>query len=528
MFRSIFNQLKSNSTFSVRAYSTRLEEKLKGVVLGIYETELKDEPKLTKSTKKFNEQHNGRLLEMIKESGMTGRLNETRLFTNLHPDYHLICVTGLGKECDEYNPSETIYQGMENVRQAAASGCIALSERNCRTMFVEAMEFPEQAAEGSTLAVWNLNKIRKNELPKIDLFDSSDMDDWLRGTFKADAQNFARKLTEMPSNLVTPSNFAQFTMDLLCPCDLTVELRNMDWIKSHHLTAFLAVARSSCEPPVMLEMTYCGGEQGDPPVLLVGSGLTYNSGGLCLKDKYDLSEARAAMSGAASVVAIMRAVANLMLPINVSAIVPLCESMPSGMAFKPGDVLTALNGYHIDVSNTSNAAVILLSDVLCYGRQTYKPRMIIDVSCVSKGAEQAFGGAASCVFTNTTKLWNQVNLAGSITGDRVRRLPLWEHFSKMIKHKSTGNISNTGDGTESACLAAAFLKEFCDGVDWIHMDIEGVKLELTEHLLPYLEKYCMTGRPTRTVVQLLYQMACPDATVPKNVNCVPVTKSSSC
>lgn len=525
MFRLILKQIKTNN---IRPYSTRLDEKLKGLVLGIYETQLKDEPKLTRSSKKFNEQHSGRLLEMIKESGMTGRLNETRLFTHLHPDYHVVCVTGLGNECDEYNKCESIFQGMENVRQAAASGCLALAELHCKTMFVESMEFPEQAAEGSTLAVWNLNKIRKNELPKLDLFDSSDMDDWLRGTFKADAQNFARKLTEMPSNLVTPTNFAQFTMDLLCPCDLTVELRNMDWIKSHHLTAFLAVARSSCEPPVMLEMTYCGGEQGDPPILLVGSGLTYNSGGLCLKDKYDLSEARSTMAGAASVVAIMRAVANLQLPINVSAIVPLCESMPSGMAFKPGDVLTALNGYHIDVSNTSNAAVILLSDVLCYGRQTYKPRMIIDVSCISKGAEQAFGGAASCVFTNTTNLWSQIDAAGSITGDRVRRLPLWEHFSKMIKNKSTGNISNTGDGTESACLAAAFLKEFCDGVDWIHMDIEGVKLELTENLMPYLQKDCMTGRPTRTVVQLLYQIACPDATIPKNLNCVPVSKSASC
>lgn len=296
MFRLIIKQIKANSTF-FRRFSSRLDDKLKGLVLGIYETELIDEPKLTKTAKKLNEQYNGRLYEMIKESGMTGHLNETRLFTNLHPDYHVICVAGLGRECDEYDPYETIFQGMENVRQAAASGCIALSELNCRTMLLEPMEFPEQVAEGSTLAVWNLNKVRKNELAKVDLFDSPETDNWMRGTFKADAQNFARKLTEMPSNLVTPTNFAQFTMDLLCPCDLTVELRNMDWIKSHHFTAFLAVARSSCEPPVMLEMTYCGGEQGEAPILLVGSGLTYNSGGLCLKDKYDLSEQRSAMSG---------------------------------------------------------------------------------------------------------------------------------------------------------------------------------------------------------------------------------------
>lgn len=96
----------------------------------------------------------------------------------------------------------------------------------------------------------------------------------------------------------------------------------------------------------------------------------------------------------------------------------------------------------------------------------------------------------------------------------------------MVKNKTTGNLNNTGDGTESACLAAAFLKEFCQGVDWIHMDIEGIKLELTENVMPYLEKHCMTGRPTRTIVQLLYQIACPDAAIPKNLNCVPIPKSS--
>lgn len=117
MFRLITKRVTTNSTF-IRRYSTRVDDKLKGLVLGIYETELSDEPKLTKSAKKLNDQYNGRLYEMIKESGMTGRLSETRVFTNLHPDYHVICVTGLGKECDEYNPHESIFQGMENVRQA--------------------------------------------------------------------------------------------------------------------------------------------------------------------------------------------------------------------------------------------------------------------------------------------------------------------------------------------------------------------------------------------------------------------------
>jgi cytosol aminopeptidase len=130
---------------------------------------------------------------------------------------------------------------------------------------------------------------------------------------------------------------------------VNVEVRNMDWIESQKMTSFMAVAKSSCEPPIFLEMSYCGEQRDEKPILLIGSGLTFNSGGLMIKPASRMSEYRGAMAGAACVVATMRAVAGLSLPINVVGVVPLCENMPSGMSFKPGDVITALNGKTIAV-----------------------------------------------------------------------------------------------------------------------------------------------------------------------------------
>lgn len=210
------------------------------------------------------------------------------------------------------------------------------------------MEYPEQAAEGAALAAWlyqdNKRKQDRKPVPKLDLYESPDVDSWTRGLFKAEAQNLARRLTDTPANQMTPSTFAQAAVDALCPCGVNVEVRNMDWIETQGLNSFLTVARSSCEPPIFLEMTYCGASTEERPILLVGKGITFNSGGLCLRSPHELSDCRGCMAGAAVVVATIRAASALSLPINITGVVPLCENMPSGMAYKVGDIITCLNG----------------------------------------------------------------------------------------------------------------------------------------------------------------------------------------
>lgn len=150
------------------------------------------------------------------------------------------------------------------------------------------------------------------------------------------------------------------------------------------MTSFLAVGKSSCEPPVFLEISYCGDESNESPILLVGQGITFNSGGLCLKKPEGMDEYRGAMSGAASVVAAIRAAAALSLPINVVAVIPLCENMPSGMAFKPGDVITCLNGKSIAVHDTNNAGRLIMADTFCYAQTVYKPKLVVDVATLTR------------------------------------------------------------------------------------------------------------------------------------------------
>lgn len=494
----------------------------RGLILGLYEQEQNDAPVMTAAAEKYNEKLSGKLMEMIKEFGMDGKLGTEKIINNVDNMYQAISIVGLGKEGVGYNELEAIDMGMENVRIGAAVGARSLQKEGCTHIAVDPMEYSEQAAEGSVMAVWMMqdNKTEKKRMviPKMDLLEPGDPEEWTRGVYKAEAQNSARRFSDAAANQMTPTDFAQEAVELLCPCGVTCEVRNMDWIIAQNMTSFLSVARSSCEPPVFLEMTYCGGALEEKPVLLIGTGITYNSGGLNLNKMPGLSEYRASMAGAAAVVATMRAVASLSLPINVSAVCPLCENMPSGMAFKPGDVITCLNGKTIGVHNTNNADLLIMADTLCYGQTTFRPRLIVDVSTTTEGVLSGLSEACSGVFSNSHFMWKQMHRAGAITGDRVWRLPLWKHFSHKVTDYSGLDVSNTGRGEGQTCLAAAFIKEFCPCIDWVHMDIFGTGRNIVCPNFPYLAQGRMTGRPTRTLIQFLYQLACPSEATMEKLN----------
>lgn len=482
----------------------------KGIVLGLYEHE--NGISAPKATIDFIERTNNKLSSLIGATKMSGKSGTSMVFNNLDSEYSSIVVVGLGKRDIAFNKLENIEEGMENVRAAAAIGTNILTNEGCSIIHIDSMDFPECVAEGSGLANWQYqeNKLpeTRQPLPKLHLYGSSEQDEWIRGAFKAHAQNLTRDLCEMPANQLTPTTFAQAAVDALCPCGVNVEVRTMDWIESQNMSAFLSVARSSCEPAAFLEINYCGGEIGESPILLVGSGQTFNSGGLCLKSSEDLAETRSAMAGAAVVVSTMRAIAALQLPINVSAVIPLCENMPSGRALKPGDIIKCLNGKSIAVHDTENVSVLLMADGLLYGQRIHRPKLIVNVATVSNGAQSAFGNAASAVFTNSNFFWTEIEKAGSITGDRVCRLPFWKYFIEKVTDYSAVDVSNTGQEKASSCLGAAILNEFILCPYWLSIDIRGVGMLTTTSDLPYFKSFHMTGRPTRTLIQFLYQLAC--------------------
>ncbi|XP_026842447.1 cytosol aminopeptidase [Drosophila persimilis] len=498
-----------------RQYAEKCDSVIKGVVVGVYAKEGDRQPRMTPSGEKFDDRVQGKITDLIRETGLNGQLGKGRVFMNVDAEFRAVAVVGVGRDGAGFNDLEMIDEGMENARVAAGVGARALQLQGCTDVFVESMEYAEQAAEGSALAVWryNTNKRRQDRtlIPKLELYESPDSDAWMRGLFKAESQNLARRLSDTPANQMTPTIFAQSTVDALCPCGVSVEVRSLDWIESKSLNSFLMVAKGSCEPPIILEIAYCGTAPEDKPILLLGKGITFNSGGICLRPKDCLSMYRGCMSGAAACVGVIRAAAALSLPLNITALLPLCENMPSGMAAKPGDVVSLLNGKTLGFVDVSKAGVMAMADPLLYGQTTYKPRMVVDVATVGYAVCPALGGAAAGIFSNSNFVYKQFEKAGGLTGDRVWRLPLWRYFKELIMPNETFDISNRGRGPASSCIAAAVLHELVPCVDWAHLDIRNVGMLTRHNPLPYLLKDRMTGRPTRTIVQFLYQIACPDS-----------------
>ncbi|ALC41676.1 loopin-1, partial [Drosophila busckii] len=487
-------------------------EKPKGVVVGVYQQEGDKPIRSSENALALDDAVGGKILSLIRERGMNGRPGKGILFSGLEGDYSAVAVVGMGPAGAAYNDHEQLDEGMENTRIAAGTGARALQLQRMHEVHVDAMDYAEQAAEGAALAVWryNANKRKKNRMPtpKLSMYGKGDHDAWVRGLFKAESQNLARRLTDTPANQMTPSIFAQATVDALCPCGVSVEVRSMDWIEDMSLNSFLMIAKGSCEPPLLLECTYCGSSPEDKTVLLLGLGLTFNSGGLCLKNKNGMDEYRGAMAGAAVCVGVLRAAAALSLPMNISAVLPLCEHMPSGMAVKCGDVVTLLNGVTMGIKDVGKAPVVMMADPLLYAQATFKPKLIIDVGTVAQGVNCGLGGSATGLWTNSNFLAKQFAKAGGITGDRIWRMPLFRYFKEIVTDNTTYDLSNTGRGPASSCLAAAVLHTLVPCLDWAHLDIRGTGMLTKVNPLPYLLKDRMTGRPTRTIIQLMYQLAC--------------------
>lgn len=485
----------------------------KGLVIGLFEKCEPSEPTpLSPIGRQINDHSQGRLMDAINLFGLTGTLGQSATFNNIYPEYSTICVVGLGASNLGLNDAESIVEPLENVRIAAGKGFKSLERQGCTHIVVDSMNHPEQAAEGASLASFKfqMNKIqsKKKPVPKLELFDANDMEAWTCGMIKAEAQNRSRYMCEVPACQMTPIDFADATVDMLEPCGITVNVRNMEWMESMLFGAMLAVAKTSCEPPVFLEILYRGGHSDQKPVCLIGEGLTFNSGGLSIKSTEDLEKTgKGSMSGAASVVSAIRAASILSLPVNIVGLIPLCENMPSGMAYKPRDIVRCANGLTLAISDPRNAGVLLLADSMVHANKTYRPKFIVTLSTSTSHIENVLGGAAAGVFSNQSCLWDEVQKASQITGDRVWQLPFWKYFNRQVTDKHNANISNGGIGRGRSCMNAAFLTNFNKQTDFLHIDLGGNGFMVNNDSISYLEKNRMSGRPTRTILQLLCQVA---------------------
>lgn len=484
-----------------------------GLVLGVF-SRTEDPYGSTKIYTKFAEEVdlkcNRKISDILDTTGPIPAKGQQKVLYKIDPMYPATVIVGIGDECATYNEKEEIDEMKENVRDAAALGVRTLQELNMKTILVDSMGSAEASAEGSALGVWRFQELKQTKkqiiIPRLELHGDCDYTAWQIGLQKAAAQNLARQLCETPANLLTPLGFAQAAVEVLSKAGINVEVKGKDWARIMNMGGFLAASKGSCENPIFMEISYYGCEPDVQPAVLVGKGVTFDSGGLCLKHPcHVLKHMRGDMAGAATVVAATRAAAALRLPINIRGLMPIYENLPGSCAMKPGDIVRVKNGKTVLIHNTDHDGRLSMADALCYSTE-YNPKFILDIGTLSKELLDSLGPAASAAFSNNDSLFQTLKNAAVHTGDRVWRLPLWHHFSQKVTLTQSADVQDSAVETGLACTCAAFLKEFIPPVDWLHIDTYATAVS-DGHTELYLTRG-MSGRPTRTVVEFLAQLAC--------------------
>lgn len=286
----------------------------------------------------------------------------------------------------------------------------------------------------------------------------------------ADAANFARDLIAEPAAHMTPTRLAE-TAQALASADIACEIMDAAAAEAAGMGAFLGVSRGACEPPRFIVMRYRHPEA-KKLVAIVGKGITFDSGGLSLKSAQGMENMKYDMSGAAAVIATMKAVSALKPVLSVLAVAAATENMPSGTATHPGDVLVAMNGKSIEVNNTDAEGRLVLADALCFAAKE-KPDEVIDLATLTGAVVTALGRAAAGIMGNNDQLLSRLIAAGADAGEKFWQLPLFEEYKDSLK-SDIADLKNAGSkGEASSSCAGMFLKEFVNGCPWAHLDIAG-------------------------------------------------------
>lgn len=310
--------------------------------------------------------------------------------------------------------------------------------------------------------------------------------------------NEARELANLPGNICTPGYLAQHARKLARgEAKLSVSVLEEKKMKELGMGSLLSVSAGSDQPAKLVVMNYKGGKAGQKPYVLVGKGITFDSGGISIKPGAKMDEMKYDMGGAASVFGTLRTVTELGLPINVVGIVAAAENMPSGGATKPGDVVTSMAGKTIEVLNTDAEGRLVLCDALTYAAR-FKPRAVIDIATLTGACVVALGSHATGLYANNDKLAEQLLDAGTESHDRAWRMPLWDDYQKQLD-SNFADIANIGGPGGGSITAACFLARFAEDYHWAHLDIAGSAWDSSPK--------GATGRPVGLLSEYLIEQA---------------------
>lgn len=458
----------------------------------------------------------GAIRDVIAAGDMAGKAEQVAvLYPRGTVPAQRVIVVGLGEE-----KTFTV----DRARRAAAQGLRKARELKAKTAATalpdSALPAPEAAgalAEGALLGLYSYHGQKSKEpdapLPEsLSLVvaaekDVADAENSVRtGIAVAEATCLARDLVNLPPNVCTPAYLGDVAKKIEEDIGLKVEVLERRQIEALNMGAFLGVAQGSETPPRFIILEHNAPRADDlPTVVLVGKGITFDTGGYSIKPAESMVGMKSDMAGAAAVLGAMAAIGKLDVPLHVIGLVPAVENMISGRAYRPQDVLTASNGVTIEVISTDAEGRLVLADALAFASR-YKPAAVVDIATLTGACVIALGAAAAGLFCTDDQLRDRLLAAAEHTGERVWPLPLFPEYDKLIESQ-TADIKNSGGRYAGAATAAAFLRHFVDCPAWAHLDIAGVAgidgLAAKDNDNPYVPAKGATGYGTRLLVDLL-------------------------
>ncbi len=457
---------------------------------------------------------NGMLTELIASGDIRGKSGElTLLHTFGKIPAPRVLVAGLGKSAEfSVDKVRDLSANVARYMRGKRIGECATIAHGAGIAGLPAEACAQAVAEGAVLGLYRFDRHKKTD---DDAFDVQSMriveNDSARtavieraaerGATLAEAANFARDLANEPANILTPTELAARAEAMAADVGLGCKIFDRAHVEQMGMGSFLGVAQGSAQPPKFIVLTYRGGGEAKP-LGLIGKGITFDTGGISIKPNEGMQEMKGDMSGGGAVIAAMMAIAKLKPQINVTALVPATENMPSGTAVKPTDVLRAMNGKTIEVVNTDAEGRLILADALCYAIQLdLSP--IVDVATLTGAISIALGNVAYGVFSPSDPLVDRIDTASKTSGEKCWRLPMFAEYKELNKSQ-IADMKNSGARGAGSIAAAFFLKEFVDDRPWAHLDIAGV--DFSDADKGVLVKGS-SGIPVRTLVNLALDLA---------------------
>lgn len=459
-----------------------LEQKTACLVLGAFEGKLKSEV-----LSEIDTLTAGAFARAVRSKEFSAAKGQTLLLhAGENATTERFLLVGLGKEAglslDALRQAGSDVASLLAGKQLAGF-TLALAQANVKKTTVE--QRLQAVAEGVLLADYCYDRYLPEDRPgkaitldKVTLLIDVDADLARAKRTVADAEAicggvcFARDLVNAPGNLKSPEYLAYQSVAMAEKVGIKARLLDQRELERQGFGAMLGVAQGSERPPYLVVLEYRGGKADDKPVALVGKGVVFDAGGISLKPAEKMDEMKMDMGGAAAVLGAMRAAAVMKLPLNLVAVVPAVENMPSGTAIRPGDILTSLSGKTIEVLNTDAEGRLILADALTYVER-FDPRVVVDLATLTGACIVALGDQAAAVLGNNDALIRQLLKAGERSDERLWQLPLWEGYTAQIK-SDFADVKNTGGRAAGTITAAAFLQAFADKFTWAHLDIAGM------------------------------------------------------